>query len=156
MSLPLPTLIRLRSCLLAAALGLGKASRYYQKLVRPGLAIQVEVDLSPPPFTSQDPGLLVITGIAAPGQSLASLEEAIWEEIDQIKAQGLAASELARVKKLMRSQTVRVLANNFYRGLLAGLLFLKTGQADGINRIVDFLRSGDFGRHSGSCQKISY
>ena len=124
--------------LLAAALGLGKASRYYQKLVRPGLAIQVEVDLSPPPFTSQDPGLLVITGIATPGQSLAALEGAVWEEIDQIKTHGLAESELARVKKLMRSQTVRVLANNFYRGLLAGLLFLKTGQADGINRLLDY------------------
>ncbi len=123
--------------LLAAALGLGKASRYYQKLVRPGLAIQVEVDLSPPPFTSQDPGLLVITGIATPGQSLAALEEAVWEEIDQIKTHGLAESELARVKKLMRSQTVRVLANNFYRGLLAGLLFLKTGQADSINKLLN-------------------
>jgi len=124
--------------LLAAALGLGKASRYYQKLVRPGLAIQVEVDLSPPPFTSQDPGLLVITGIATPGQPLGSLEEAIWEEIDQIKAQGLAESELARVKKLLRSQTVRVMANNFYRGLLAGLLYLKTGHADGINRLLNY------------------
>lgn len=124
--------------LLAAALGLGKASRYYQKLVRPGLAIQVEVDLSPPPFTSQDPGLLVITGIATPGQALGSLEEAIWEEIDQIKAQGLAESELARVKKLLRSQTVRVMANNFYRGLLAGLLYMKTGHADGINRLLNY------------------
>lgn len=122
--------------LLAAVLGLGKASRYYQKLVRPGLAIQIEVDLSPPPFTSQDPGLLMLTGIATPGQSLAALEEAVWEEIEQIKTQGLAEAELARVKKLLRSQTVRVLANNFYRGLLAGLLFLKTGQADGINRLL--------------------
>jgi predicted Zn-dependent peptidase len=122
--------------LLAAALGLGKASRYFQKLVRPGLAIQVEVDLSPPPFTSHDPGLLVITGIAPPGQPIAALETAVWEEIEQIKTHGLTESELARVKKLMRSQTVRVLANNFYRGLLAGLLFLKTGQADGINGLL--------------------
>jgi zinc protease len=119
-------------------LRLGKASRYYQKLVRPGLAIQVDVDLSPPPFTSQDPGLLVITGIATPGQSLAALEEAVWEEIEQIKAHGLAEAELARIKKLMRSQTVRVLANNFYRGLLAGLLFLKTGHADGINKLLTY------------------
>jgi predicted Zn-dependent peptidase len=122
--------------LLAAALGLGKASRYYQKLVRPGLAIEVDVDLSPPPFTSQDPGLLVITGIAPPGQPIDSLEAAVWEEIQQIKANGLAEAELARVKKLMRSQTVRVLANNFYRGLLAGLLYLKTSQADGINTLL--------------------
>ncbi len=60
--------------LLAAALGLGKASRYYQKLVRPGLAIEVDVDLSPPPFTTQDPGLLVITGIAPPGEPIAALK----------------------------------------------------------------------------------
>ena len=140
--------------LLAAALGLGKASRYYQKLVRPGLAIQVEVDLSPPPFTSQDPGLLVITGIATPGQSLAALEEAVWEEIDQIKTHGLAESELARVKKLMRSQTVRVLANNFYRGLLAGLLFLKTGQADGINRLLTCYEQVTLEQIQASCQKI--
>jgi zinc protease len=122
--------------LLAAALGLGKASRYHQKLVRSGLAIEVEVDLSPPPFTSQDPGLLVITGIAPPGQPIDSLEAAVWEEIQQIKTNGLEPAELARVKKLMRSQTVRVLANNFFRGLLAGLLYLKTGQADGINSLL--------------------
>ncbi len=36
----------------------------------------------------------------------------------------------------MRSQTVRVLANNFYRGLLAALLYLKTGHADGINGLL--------------------
>jgi zinc protease len=122
--------------LLAAALGLGKASRYYQKLVRPGLAIEVDVDLSPPPFTPQDPGLLVITGLAPPGQPVTTLEAAVWEEIEQIKTHGLAEAELARVKKLLRSQTVRVLANNFYRGLLAGMLYLKTGQADGINQML--------------------
>mgnify|MGYP005841243813 FL=1 len=122
--------------LLAAALGLGKASRYYQKLVRPGRAIEVDVDLSPPPFTTQDPGLLVILAVSPPGQPITSLETAVWEEIEAIKATGLEAAELARVKKLLRSQTVRVLANNFYRGLLAGLLYLKTGRFDGINDLL--------------------
>ncbi len=139
--------------LLAAALGLGKASRYYQKLVRPGLAIQVEVDLTPPPFTSQDPGLLVITGIATPGQSSAALEQAVWEEIDQVKSHGLAESELARVKKLIRSQTVRALANNFYRGLLAGLLFLKTGHADGLNRLLTFYEQVTLEQIQAAAQK---
>ncbi|WP_449244740.1 M16 family metallopeptidase [Desulfobacca acetoxidans] len=122
--------------LLAAALGLGKASRFYQKMVRPGLAIEVDVDLSPPPFTPQDPGLLVITGIVPPGQPLAALEEAVWEEISRIKADGLTTDELTRVKKLMRSQTVRVLANNFYRGLLTALLYLKTGNVNGANGLL--------------------
>ena len=122
--------------LLAGALGMGKASRFHQKLVRPSRAIEVEVDLSPPPFTTQDPGLLVIIGIAPPGQPISDLETAVWEEIEAVKATGLEAAELARVKKLLRSQTVRVLANNFYRGLLAGLLYLKTGRFDGINDLL--------------------
>lgn len=121
--------------LLAAILGLGKASRCYQRFVRPGQAIEVEVHLPPPPFAYQDPGLLVITGVAAPGQSLASLEEGIWQEIDQIKDHGVKPEELARAQKMMRAQYVKVMANNFYRGLLAALLHLKTGEADLINRI---------------------
>jgi len=122
--------------LLAAALGMGKASRYYQKLVRPGRAIEVDIDLSPPPFTTQDPGLLVVLGVAPPGQPVADLEAAVWEEIEAVQTKGLDEAELARVKKLLRSQTVRVLANNFYRGLLAGLLYLKTGRFDGINDLL--------------------
>jgi zinc protease len=122
--------------LLAAILGMGKASRYYQKLVRPGRAIEVDVDFSPPPFSTQDPGLFVITGIAPPGQPLADLEAAVYAEIDELQAQGPQEAELARVKKLLRSQTVRVMANNFYRGLLAGLLCLKTGEAQGINTLL--------------------
>jgi predicted Zn-dependent peptidase len=122
--------------LLAGALSLGKASRFYQKLIRPGRAIEVDVDLSPPPFTTQDPGLLVILGVAPPGQPSGDLEAAVWEEIEAVRTDGLEAAELARVKKLLRSQTVRVLANNFYRGLLAGLLYLKTGRFDGINDLL--------------------
>ncbi len=139
--------------LLAAALGMGKASRYYQKLVRPGLAIEVDVDLSPPPFTSQDPGLLVITGIAPPGQPIAALEAAVWEEIEQIKTHGLEVAELARVKKMMRSQTVRVLANNFYRGLLAGMLYLKTGEAEGINTLLTCYEQVSLGQIQAAAQK---
>ncbi len=122
--------------LLAAALGMGKASRCYQKLVRPGRAIEVDIDLSPPPFTTQDPGLLIVLGVVPPGQPVAALEAAVWEEIAAVQTKGLEEAELARVKKLLRSQTVRVLANNFYRGLLAGLLYLKTGRFDGINDLL--------------------
>jgi zinc protease len=132
---------------------MGKASRYYQKLVRPGLAIEVDVDLSPPPFTSQDPGLLVITGIAPPGQPIAALEAAVWEEIEQIKTHGLEVAELARVKKMMRSQTVRVLANNFYRGLLAGMLYLKTGEAEGINTLLTCYEQVSLGQIQAAAQK---
>lgn len=122
--------------LLAGILGLGKASRYYQKLVRPGRAVEVEVDMSPPPFTFQDPGLLLIHAVAPPQQPVEPLEEDLWQEIEQIKATGLEPAELARVKKMLRAQTVRMLANNFYRGLLVALLYLKTGDMQAANRLL--------------------
>ncbi len=122
---------------LTAVLGLGKASRFYQRFVRPGKAIEMDVEASPPPFTAQDPGLLLILGVATPGQPLAELEAETWEEIDQIKTQGVEPAELARVKKLLKSQFVRVMANNFYRGLLAGLFRVKTGETAAVNRILE-------------------
>ncbi|MFP3866683.1 MAG: M16 family metallopeptidase [Desulfobacteraceae bacterium] len=123
--------------LLAAILGEGKASRGYQRFVRPGKAIDLEVHLPPPPFAYQDPGLLVIIGLAAPGQPLAALEGEVWQEIAQIQKNGVTPEELHRVKKMMRAQYVKVLANNFYRGLLAALMYLKTGEAGLLNRIAD-------------------
>lgn len=121
--------------LLAAILGLGKAARGYQRFVRPGLAIDLEVYLPPPPFAYQDPGLFVITLVATPGQSLAALEEELWQTIAELQKDGVTPEELGRAKKMMRAQYVKILANNFYRGVLAALLYLKTGEADLINRI---------------------
>ncbi len=51
-----------------------KASRFYQQFVRPGKAAALEVELAPLPFASQDPDLLVVAAVAAPGQPLAALE----------------------------------------------------------------------------------
>jgi len=123
--------------LLSGVLGMGKASRFHQRFVRPGKAIEIDVESTPPPFTSQDPGLLLILGVAAPGQDLAALEQETWEEIDQIRTRGVSPEELARVKKLYKSQFVRVMANNFYRGLLAGLFRVKTGETDLVNQILE-------------------
>ena len=48
----------------------------------------------------------------------------------------MTPAELARAKKLLRSQTVRSLAHNFFRGLLVGLFHLKTGDAAKANQIL--------------------
>ncbi|OPX19577.1 MAG: hypothetical protein BZ151_08535 [Desulfobacca sp. 4484_104] len=78
--------------LLAAILGEGKASRGYQRFVRPGQAIDLEVHLPPPPFAYQDPGLLIIIGLAAPGYPLSALEAEVWQEIAQIQEQGVTCT----------------------------------------------------------------
>jgi zinc protease len=127
--------------LLAVILSGGRASRFHQEFVRPGKAIALEVELAPLPFSAQDPDLLVIAAVAAPGQSLPELEQELWAALDLLQADGVTPAELARAKKLLRSQAVRSLAHNFFRGLLVGLFHLKTGKAHLANRILSSLEA---------------
>ncbi len=127
--------------LLATILSGGKASRFYQEFVRPGQAVAVEAELAPLPFSAQDPDLMVISAVAAPGQPLAKLEQDIWASLERLLENGVAPAELNRAKKLLRSQAVRSLAHNFFRGLLAGLFHLKTGDAAGANQILSAIEA---------------
>ena len=47
-------------------------------------------------------------------------------------------AELGRAQKIFKAQTVQGMAKNFFRGLLAGLFQLKTGDAQRINDILGF------------------
>ncbi len=122
--------------LLSVILSGGNSSRLYQEFVRPGRAAELQVELAPPPWTSQDPDLLVITAVAAPGTSIPELEADLWTHLERLQNDGVVPQELARAKKLLRSQTVQTLARNFYRGLLVGLFHLKTGQAEQVNQML--------------------
>jgi zinc protease len=127
--------------LLGVILSGGKASRFNQEFVRVGKAIALEVELTPLPFSAQDPDLLVIAAVAAPGQALPELEQGLWAALDRLRTDGVTPAELARAKKLLRSQAVRSLAHNFFRGLLVGLFHLKTGDAHLANRILSSLEA---------------
>jgi zinc protease len=127
--------------LLAIILSGGKASRFHQEFVRKGKAISLEVELAPLPFSAQDPDLLVITAVAPPGQSLPELEQELWAALNRLQQDGVTPAELARAKKLLRSQAVRSLAHNFFRGLLVGLFHLKTGDARLANQILSSLEA---------------
>ena len=122
--------------LLSIILSGGKASRFYQEFVRPGKAAALEVEMAPLPFASQDPDLLAVAAVAAPGQPLAALESELWQALEHLRQDGVEPLELARAKKLMRSQMVKSLSHNFFRGLLAGLFHLKTGDAAKANLIL--------------------
>ncbi len=127
--------------LLATILSGGKASRFHQEFVRVGKAIALDVELAPLPFSAQDPDLLAVAAVAVPGQSLPELEQAVWTALDRLQTDGVTPAELARAKKLLRSQAVRSLAHNFFRGLLVGLFHLKTGDAGLANRILSSLEA---------------
>jgi zinc protease len=127
--------------LLAVILSGGKASRFNQEFVRVGKAIAMEVELAPLPFSAQDPDLLVVSAVATPGRPLPELEQELWAALDRVREDGVSPMELARAKKLVRSQAVRSLAHNFFRGLLIGLFHLKTGNAGLANQILSSLEA---------------
>jgi zinc protease len=127
--------------LLSVILSGGKASRFHQEFVRPGKAIALEVELPPLPFSAQDPDLLAITAVATPGQPLPKLEQELWASLERFQQEGVTSGELARAKKLLRSQAVRSLSHNFFRGLLVGLFHLKTGDAGLANRILSSIEA---------------
>ena len=122
--------------LLSIILTGGKASRFHQEFIRPGKAASLEVELAPLPFSAQDPDLMVVVAVAAPGAPLTALEEEVWQSLERLRRDGVESLELARAKKLLRAQMVKSLSHNFFRGLLAGLFHLKTGDASRANRIL--------------------
>lgn len=122
--------------LLATILSDGKSARFHQEFVRPGKAAALQVEMAPLPFSSQDPDLLVVAAVAAPGQRLADLESEVWQALERLRQDGVEPLELARAKKLLRAQAVKSLSHNFFRGLLAGLFHLKTGDAAKANQIL--------------------
>lgn len=124
--------------LLEVVLSGGKASRLYQEFVRPGRVADLEAYLAPPPWSSQDPDLFLFRAVAAPGADLARLEADLWNSLERLKEEGVEEAELGRAKKILKAQMVQGLAKNFFRGLLAGLFQLKTGEAERINDILGF------------------
>ncbi len=122
--------------LLGLILSGGKSSRFYQEFVRVGKAVELDVELAPLPFSSEDPDLLVIAAVAVPGRPLNELEKELWAALNRLKTEGVTPAELARAKKLQRAQMARNLMHNFFRGLLVGLFHLKTGDGSRVNKLL--------------------
>ncbi|MGQ9693872.1 MAG: M16 family metallopeptidase [Thermodesulfobacteriota bacterium] len=113
--------------LLCAVLSAGRSSRFFEKFEKPGRAVEVKAEVGSPPFFTMDPGLLQIYAIASPGTCLATLETEIWAEVENLKEHLISAEELGKAKKQLRAAFLRNMQTNFYKGLLAGLYQIKTG-----------------------------
>ncbi len=131
---------------LASILSQGRACRFYQEFVRPGRAVELEAEVYPPPWTAADPDLFIIRAVAAPGEPLPRLEADLWKALETLQQEGVTELELARAKKLLRSQTVQGLARTFYRGLMVALFHLKAGDgtlANGLLMAYDAVTAED-------------
>jgi zinc protease len=113
--------------ILCVALSAGRSSRFFEKLEKPGKVVEAQADMGSPPFFFMDPGLLQIYAIASPEVSLATLEQEVWEEVENLRQKPLSREELSKVKKQIRSYFLRNLQTFFFQGLLAGLYQVRAG-----------------------------
>lgn len=86
--------------ILSDALASGRSSRFYRKLVKEKLLFS-HIDA----FVSgtKEPGLFIIEGKVAKGVDLHTAEEAIWEELEEIKSKPLKEEELTKLKNRAES-----------------------------------------------------
>ena len=128
--------------LLAVILSGGKASRFHQDFVRTGQGHRPGRGTGPPALLGPGPGPPDDRGGGGPGPIPAGVGAGDLGRAGPAPAQeGVTPAELARAKKLLRSQAVRSLAHNFFRGLLVGLFHLKTGDAQLANQILSSLEA---------------
>jgi zinc protease len=120
---------------LASLLSHGKSSRFYQRFIKTGRAVEADVDLGPPPFLTRDPGLLVITVIASPQEDIKNLERDLWEEIDRVRGQPIDEAELEKSKKKLWASYLMGLETHLYKGIVAGLYQIRAGDYRWINRV---------------------
>jgi len=79
----------------------GKTSRLYKKLVDPGKATNV-FDFY---FPFRDPSLFVTYAFLAPGATHEETEQMIWDEINNIKENGVTQEEVTRAINQITAQT---------------------------------------------------
>jgi zinc protease len=81
--------------MLDAILSSGKSTRLYRALVDKGLALNAGAGTD----LHRDLSLHTLYAVLAPGASHEQVEKALWAEIAKIKAEGVTAAEVARVKR---------------------------------------------------------
>ena len=90
---------------LAAVLGSGRSSRFYESLVRQQ---QLTASVSASSASTRGPGLFRIGGTALAGKSIADLEKAIYAEVEKVKTGPIADWEIEK----SRNNWKRTMANN--------------------------------------------
>lgn len=115
----------------------GSSSRLYRRLLKERkLFTQIDCYLT----GSVDPGLFIIEGHPAKGVSQEKAEEAIWQELEEIKTQAIPERELQKIKNRIESTLVFSELNVLNKAI--NLAFFELlGDADYINQEVEFYKA---------------
>jgi zinc protease len=115
---------------LSSALGDGQGSRLYQDLVKDKeLAVNVFCYVE----EHHGPSTFNVVVLARPGADLKEVERAVYAELDRVKSEPVAESELRKVHMMERHQTAQELESTLYRAYLVGEMAVIYGDPNLIN-----------------------
>jgi predicted Zn-dependent peptidase len=120
---------------LTTILASGRSSRFYEVILR-----QKQLSSGPISAYSENtrgPGLLNITGTAAPGKSLADLEAAIDAEIERLKTGSIEDWEMEKARNGARSSVIAGLRSSLQRAIQLGEYALFYDKPQMINTRAD-------------------
>jgi predicted Zn-dependent peptidase len=117
--------------LLASVLGDGESSRFYQKLVKGKELVQeISIDTD----GRRGPDLFSVWAIVSPGQTGASVRDAVYRELADVADKGITAHELEKAKNRVRAAFVFALESNLERAMHLGEFEAFYGDADLLNQ----------------------
>jgi len=122
--------------LMSDILSHGPSSRLYRKLLKEQqLVSHIDCYVT----GNIDPGLLIIEGKPSEGVSLEQLEDAIWKELELLKAETVSERELEKVKNKIES-TLEFSETNILNKAINLAFFEVLGDANKINEEVQLYR----------------
>jgi zinc protease len=101
-----------------AILAAGESSRFQERLVRPGLAVDASADYA---LLSKDPGLFYLVAQVMPGKSPEQVAAAMEKELTRLKEESVGEQELAKAKNQLEANFIRGQDSLFYQGMLLAM-----------------------------------
>ena len=121
------------SDLLSDILANGRSSRFYQRLYKgKNLFSRIDAYIS----GTVDPGLFVIDGKIGSDHKVEECLDAVWQELEMIKQNGVTATELAKVKNKVES-SLNFSEINILNRAMSLAFFERLGDADMINHQME-------------------
>ncbi len=114
---------------LAEVLAGGRSGRFYEHIVRQQRAVAVRAFAG----NSRGPRLFAIEATLAPGRSLADLEQAIYADIDGVKAGPIADAEIEKARNTSRRRFISSLETSLSRARSLALYAIFFGDPGVIN-----------------------
>ncbi len=123
--------------LISEIFGSGKSSRLYQKIVdEKGLASSISAFN----YSLNDHGLFIIWAVLQQGKDVKELENAILEEIENFKKEGVTDEELERAKNKNLASLVYNKETVMGQAMAFGFNLIRTGDPDYLNKYPEMLQ----------------